>query len=845
MRYPVLAPVARFFVALALFATLAGPGVVLAQTVDYSRAERFLTWNTERMIAGAEVVPNWMETGDTDRFWYRNNTGSGYEYVLVNPAAGSREPLFDHYRLAGAMSLANDTSYVPDKLPFSTFSFGAGESAIEFTANSRRFTCDIARYACTVGDTLASRLPYVESPDGRWEAFSHEYNLYVRPAGGGDSIQLTADGEKYYAYGYNEPRPNQQRQGPAPRTPTLAWSPDSRYLAVARRDERNVEQMHYISYTSQRPRHFSQPYALPGDSVIPLPTVHIVELEEAEVAAGGREGVDGGGGGPPGGTGAVGETDGADGDGGTAMPGMEATDGDGGAATGMAGAARGAARTPEGSGRVPALRAAANHRVEVAPIPHQLSFAGSAPDSAWSADGTRLHVNYFTRGSQRVFLAEIDAATGTSRVILGDSTRTFVSLGHRGGGSSGGTPSWYVSESGDDVIWWSERDGWAHLYRFDGQGNLRNQITSGPWTVGQALFVDEARQRIYFTARGREPGRNPYYAHLYRIGFDGSGLTLLTPEDANHIIEFSPSGNYFVDTYSRVEEEPVTLLRTAADGRIVRELERADISGIEEVGFIPGEVFSAKARDGITDLYGILYLPPNLDENAKYPIISHIYPGPQRGSVGDWEFKGGGENFALGAAGLRGGADRPPGNAAPLQGIPRQLLRQLHRQRHPRPHRRHPAARGPPFVHRSGPGGHLRTLRRRVRLHRRHPALSGLLQGGGLRGREPRQPQLQHLLGGKISGRHGNGLHGCGQLRGCGEQVIRLQPRGEAAADARGHGRQRPPGHDRPGDRRTDQGQPRLRPGLGPGPRPRPQRTLLHPPTLGLLRAPPAGGGAA
>lgn len=514
--------------------------------------------------------------------------------MLVNPAAGSREPIFDHYRLAGAMSLANDTSYVPDKLPFSTFRFGGGEIEIEFTAGSRRFTCDIARYACTVGDTLASRLPYVESPDGRWEAFAHEYNLHVRPAGGGDSIQLTTDGEKYYAYGHNEPRPNQQRQGPSPRTPTLTWSPDSRYIAVARRDERSVEHMHYVSYTSQRPRHFSQPYALPGDSVIPLPTVHIVELEGAEVAAGGG-----------------------------AAAGIGGPDGDGGSTTGMAGASRRAA----GPGGVPALRAAANHRVVVAPTPHQLSFAGSAPDSAWSADGTRLHVNYFTRGSQRVFLAEIDAATGTSRMILGDSTRTFVSLGHRGGGSSGGTPSWYVSESGDDVIWWSERDGWAHLYRFDGQGNLKNRITSGPWTVGQAVFVDEARQRIYFTARGREAGRNPYYAHLYRVGFDGSGLTLLTPEDANHIIEFSPGGSYFVDTWSRVEEEPVTVLRTAADGRVVRELERVDISGLEEIGFIPGEVFTAKARDGITDLYGILYLPSDLDEDAKYPIISHIYPG--------------------------------------------------------------------------------------------------------------------------------------------------------------------------------------------------------------------------
>jgi len=593
MSYPAQAPRANIvhvpaIVAATFFAALTGPSPAVAQTVDYSRAERFLTWNTERMIAGASVNPNWLETGDTDRFWYRNNTGSGYEFVLVNPATGSRERLFDHYRLAGAMSLANDTSYVPEKLPFNTFSFGDTESEIEFTASSRRFMCHIVQYACTVADTLPSRVPYVKSPDGRWEAFAHEYNLYVRPAEGGDSIQLTTDGEKHYAYGYNEPSPNQVRQGASLRAPTLAWSPDSRYIAVAREDERNVEHMHYISYTPQRPRHFSQPYALPGDSVIPLPTVHILALEETGAA----------------------------------------------------------------SGDAPALRATANHRVEVAPTPHQLSFVGSAPDSAWSADGTRLHVNYFTRGSQRVFLAEIDAATGASRVILGDSTQTFVSLGHRGGGSSGGTPSWYVSESGDDVIWWSERDGWAHLYRFDGQGNLRNRITSGPWTVGQAVYVDETSQRIYFTARGREPGRNPYYAHLYRVGFDGAGLTLLTPEDANHVIEVSPSGSYFVDTYSRVEGEPVTVLRTAADGRVVRELERADISAIEEIGFIPGEVFTAKARDGITDLYGILYLPPDLDENAKYPIISHIYPGPQRGSVGDWEFKGGGENFALAQLGF-------------------------------------------------------------------------------------------------------------------------------------------------------------------------------------------------
>ncbi len=593
MRYPVrslhaLAIPGPISLALALSVVVAGPPTVHAQTVDYSRAERFLTWNTERLIAGAAVAPNWMEAGDADRFWYRNNTGSGHEFILVNPAAGTRAPLFDHYRLSAAMSLANDTSYLPERLPFSTFSFGGSEGEIEFAASNKRFVCDIVRYACAVGDTLPSQLPYVQSPDGRWEAFSHEYNLHVRPAAGGDSIQLTTDGEKYYAYGYNDPSPNQLRQGAGPRTPTLAWSPDSRYIAVAREDERNVEHMHYISYTPQRPRHFSQPYALPGDSVIPLPTMHILALEE----------------------------------------------------------------NAEAPGSGPALRLTANHRIDVAPTPHQLSFAGSAPDSAWSADGTRLHINYFTRGSQRVFLAEIDPATGTSRIILGDSTRTFVSLGHRGGGSSGGTPSWYVADSGDDVIWWSERDGWGHLYRFDRAGNLTNQITSGPWVVGEVLHVDEAARRIHFIARGREPGRSPYHAHLYRVDYDGSNLTLLTPEDANHETVFSPSGSYFVDTYSRIEAPPVTVVRSAADGRVVLELERADISRLSEIGFTPAEVFTAKARDGITDLYGVLYLPPDLDENAEYPIISHIYPGPQVGSVGAWEFKGGGEDFALAQLGF-------------------------------------------------------------------------------------------------------------------------------------------------------------------------------------------------
>jgi dipeptidyl aminopeptidase/acylaminoacyl peptidase len=136
------------------------------------------------------------------------------------------------------------------------------------------------------------------------------------------------------------------------------------------------------------------------------------------------------------------------------------------------------------------------------------------------------------------------------------------------------------------------------------------------------------------------------------VNFDGSALTLLTPEDGHHVISFSPNGKFFVDSYSRVEQAPVSVLRSSATGRVVRELEKADVSLLQAIGWRPGQVFTVKARDGITDIYGVLYLPPKIDSTKKYPIISHIYPGPQVGSVGRWSFKNGGEPHALAELGF-------------------------------------------------------------------------------------------------------------------------------------------------------------------------------------------------
>ena len=168
--------------------------------------------------------------------------------------------------------------------------------------------------------------------------------------------------------------------------------------------------------------------------------------------------------------------------------------------------------------------------------------------------------------------------------------------------------------------------------------------------MGQLSYVDETARQVYFTGRGRDGFL--YYPKLYRTGYDGGAVTLLTPEDGHHAVSFSPSGKYFVDSYSRIESPPVTVLRNAATGAVVRKLEEADASRLKGIGWRAAQVFTVKARDGVTDIYGVLYLPPNIDSTRRYPIISHIYPGPQVGSVGSWSFKNGGEPFSLAELGF-------------------------------------------------------------------------------------------------------------------------------------------------------------------------------------------------
>ncbi len=276
-------------------------------------------------------------------------------------------------------------------------------------------------------------------------------------------------------------------------------------------------------------------------------------------------------------------------------------------------------------------------RLRMPPDPHRSSLCdhvecdGSFADVEWSADSQQLAFISSSRDHKRATLRVADAVKGTVRDVIDEKVTTYF---------EGGTnrPNWRFLPRSNAIIWFSQRTNWGDLYLYDLQtGNLQNPITGGEGNVSLTLRVDETNRLVYFLAAGKEKGRDPYFAHLYRVGFDGKNLTLLTPEDATHDVSMSPSGRFFVDRYSKPDVPPALVLRDSG-GNLLETLEKADVSRLLAKGWKPVTPLTVKARDGVTDLYGLLYKPSNFDPAKKYPIVNHIYPGPQTGSVGPRSF---------------------------------------------------------------------------------------------------------------------------------------------------------------------------------------------------------------
>ncbi len=629
------------------------PSPVLAQgtKADYARAAE-LPNLTRGKVFRDRVEPHWFD--ENRQFWYKVRTGpESHEFVVVEAEDGRQRPAFDHQKLAAPLAKKKISDAPASRLPIGQLAFDPAGKYVDFRISGRSWRCTLQSYELspqpagaysdgtsrqtlqpfeggptasrrTGGDTTVTFInrtagevqlfwldlegkrknygrlrpdqefeqhtyaghvwlvvddkgrplglkvaedkdstveirapekkadkpepraieadfpavgskttrrrqpgprPQAKSPDGRWEAFVNNDNVWIR-TDRGEEFALSHDGTADDGYGSS-----------------LFWSPDSKKL-VAVRTKQCAERKVYFVESSPRdqlqPKLHSHTYAKPGD---PLP---VQRPEMFDVA--GRKQI------------------------------------------------------------------AVEHRLFDNPW--------NIEDYRWAADSSRFTFLYNQRGHQILRLLSIDAASGSVKPIIDEQSPTFIDYSSK-------YFLHYLDSSGE-LIWMSERDGWNHLYLYDAKtGQVKNQITKGPWVVRGVERVDEARRQIWFRAGGIRPGQDPYYIHYCRINFDGSGLTALTEGDGTHKIDFSPDERYVIDTYSRVDMPPVTELRRSDDGKLVCELQRADWGALLRSGWKVPEPFAAKGRDGATDIYGVIFRPTNFDAAKRYPVIEDIYAGPQ------------------------------------------------------------------------------------------------------------------------------------------------------------------------------------------------------------------------
>ncbi|MBX7172683.1 MAG: S9 family peptidase [Pyrinomonadaceae bacterium] len=476
---------------------------------DYARAEKMLAYGTAPLVDRAGVRPTWLPDG---KFWYMVLTPTGREFVLINPADGSR-------KVGATMAELGITGNAPAQ------GFGGrGGGGLE-----------------------------VASPDGKRAAYIKDWNLWVRDNETKKETQLTTDGIKDFGYATDNAGWKHSDRA------ILVWSPDSKKIATFQQDQRNVSDMYLVSTNVGAPKLEAWKNPIPTDKEIVKISRVIIDVDNAKVI-----------------------------------------------------------------------------RLQMAPDDHRstlcddISCGGGWDDVVWSADSKTLAFVSTPRDHKKATLQVADE-TGKVRKVYEETVATQYESGQ-------GSVNWRYFPETNEFIWYSEKDDWGHLYLFDlTTGQLKNQITKGNFVVTQIVKIDQKSRVIYFNANGREAGRDPYFSHFYRVDFDGKNLTLLTPEDGNHQVSLSPDGKYLVDNFSKPDVPPTAVLRDMT-GKLVANLEKADVSRLAATGWKPVTPITVKDRNNKWDLYGLMFTPTNLDKTKKYPVVNYIYPGPQGGGVGGRSF---------------------------------------------------------------------------------------------------------------------------------------------------------------------------------------------------------------
>ena len=276
-----------------------------------------------------------------------------------------------------------------------------------------------------------------------------------------------------------------------------------------------------------------------------------------------------------------------------------------------------------------------------------VSCFGGWEDVQWANDGKSIAFASTSRDHTMTWVRTADVATGTVREIFDEKAPHWFESGIN-------AINWRYLPESNEILWWSQRDNWGHLYLYDlATGKLKRQVTKGEWNVAELLRLDPAARTAWFTGVNRESGRHPYYQHLYRVNLDEGEPVLLSPEDAQHTFRLSPDGKRVVDLHSTTTVAPTAVLRDANDGKVLADIAKGDLARLKAAGWVAPEPIVVKARDGSTDLHGLLFKPSNFDPGRKYPIVNYIYPGPQVGSVRTYGFAAAhGDNQALAELGF-------------------------------------------------------------------------------------------------------------------------------------------------------------------------------------------------
>ncbi len=590
-----------------------GPG-----SANFDLAARFAPYKIQEMVHSTTVSPSWIE--GSERFWYEWEDSDGTSYNIVDPVRGTKSQLFDNDRIAAELTRITLDPWDGQHLPIRNIRFidantlqfdvessqdedideeeevdTEEEQEEEDTDQQERSDKKMYHFEYDVGTQTLRELEDYESPnnhpgwanvspDGETVVFARNYNLWMisgsdyelildaRRGESGDEadeaeedveveeIQLTTDGEEFYAYGgsggrgetnvtYEENMDDRKRAG-------VVWSKDSQKFALVRRDQREVGDLWVVhAVGNKRPELETYKYDMPGEENVTQSELLIYDL-------------------------------------------------------------------------------AARNMVQVEDDPWQDQMMSVTtdrqfvyPDSdeprqqVWLSDNSdELWFTRTSRDRKRTDVMIANAATGEVQTIIEDRLNTYME-----------TRNVEKLDNGD-LLWWSERDGWAHIYRYGSDGTLKNRVTEGPWHVDGIAGVDNERGYVFVLGQGRESGEDPYYQHLYRVNLDGSGLTLLNPGDFDHRVTMGESSRFFVESYSRVNTTPASALFSASGEKIL-DLETADFSALTEAGYQFPELFKAEADDGVTDMYGVMYKPYDFDPSKKYPIVAYVYPGPQTESV--------------------------------------------------------------------------------------------------------------------------------------------------------------------------------------------------------------------